>query len=108
MGSAISVPNPSAGIASDPLLSGSSVWRRPSGSTIVLSLRQFQLDFSPRRLKKWWAGTGLNRRHQDFQDSYDPLCFADLPAGCAFLVPSAVSVAIFMSSFRLYSGERWA
>src|SRR2546429_88525 len=23
-------------------------------------------------LEGWGAGTGLNRRHQDFQDSYDP------------------------------------
>ena len=38
-GSGISVPNPRAGMAPDPLLRGNVVWRRLSLSTMVSSLR---------------------------------------------------------------------
>src|SRR5438270_4596315 len=60
----------------------------------------------PKYAKQWWAGTGLNRRHQDFQSCALP---TELPAhhefsriaegggnvykGCYFL-PSSMSLAV--------------
>jgi len=73
----------------------------PSWAISFLTVRHLSLP--PRGGKEWWAGTGLNRRHQDFQYSASFARIArllnDLPSR-AFVADVALSCA------QLHAGAR--
>jgi hypothetical protein len=53
-----------------PLPGGMITWRSPHESRIAAAMLRLATS---EMTEKWWAGTGLNRRHQDFQVHHSTL-----------------------------------